>query len=246
MLVHAGEAAFDVEAIVFDKDGTLVTLESYWLEPSRAWVSMAAAGSPDLAALLQDELGVDGDGMAPDGPLATASLADLVARTVRLLVTAGLPPAEAAARAAAARRRATEMSAGLPLEPIGDVARAFQVLAEAGLRLAIATTDDHAPTARALRQLGVDHLVDVVVAADGDLPPKPHPEVLTSIAAELGIATASVLMVGDSARDAETAHAAGASGFVLVSPLGGRPAIRADAVIASVEELRPGGEESRL
>jgi phosphoglycolate phosphatase-like HAD superfamily hydrolase len=45
-------------------------------------------------------------------------------------------------------------------------------------------------------------------------------------------------MVGDSQRDSDTARAGGAAGFVLVSP-DGSPRIAANAVVKSVDEIRP-------
>jgi phosphoglycolate phosphatase len=102
----------------------------------------------------------------------------------------------------------------------------------------VATTDDHSPTLAALATLGIDELIEFVVAADDGIPSKPHPAVLKTIAAEFGIPTSSVLMVGDSQRDSDAAQSAGAAGFVLVSATGHRPGVRADAVVTSIEELR--------
>jgi phosphoglycolate phosphatase-like HAD superfamily hydrolase len=78
MRITARSVVFDVEAVVFDKDGTLISLESYRLEPSRRWVETAAAGSLELAGSLERQLGLLSDALTPDGPLATASLDDLV------------------------------------------------------------------------------------------------------------------------------------------------------------------------
>ncbi|MEX2653843.1 MAG: HAD family hydrolase [Acidimicrobiia bacterium] len=237
MLLSAGTATFDVDGVVFDKDGTLISLESYWLAPSRLWIAVAAGGSTDLERTLDRTLGLasGGERLVPDGPLATATLDDLVELTARVLEAVGVE--SAVATALEARDRAVALSATLTPTPIGDVVGTFQRLAAAGLHLAIATTDDAAPTIVALHVLGIENLVDVVVAADGDVQPKPHPEVLGSIGRTFGITPDRLLMVGDSQRDADTARAGGAAGFVLVSQEQ-LPRITTDAMIASVEDLR--------
>ncbi|MEX2279654.1 MAG: HAD family hydrolase [Acidimicrobiia bacterium] len=237
MLLSAGTATFDVDGVVFDKDGTLISLESYWLAPSRLWIAVAAGDSTDLERALNRTLGFEPERLVPDGPLATATLDDLVELTARVLTGEGVESAVADRTACEARDRAVALTATLTPAPIGDVCGTFQRLAAAGLRLAIATTDDSAPTVGALHVLGIENLVDVVVAADGEVPPKPHSEVLGSIARTFEMTPDRLLMVGDSQRDADTARAGGAAGFVLVSQER-LPRITADAMIASVEDLR--------
>ena len=242
MLLRAGGTTFDVDGVVFDKDGTLISLESYWLEPARLWVAVAADGSVPLAMELAHVLGLHTDvgadqaTLVPDGPLASASIGELVRLTAVALEDSGVASGEAHRRARQAREQAAEASSALTPAPIGDVRGALIAFDRAGLKLALATTDDIEPTRRALAGLGVASLIRVVVAADGDLPPKPHPSVLSWIATQLGTTADRLLMVGDSQRDADTARAGGAAGFVLVSS-GSSARIAADAVVASVADL---------
>jgi phosphoglycolate phosphatase len=238
MSVTAAGTSFDVEAIVFDKDGTLVSLESYWLEPARLWIETAASGSAELGEVLGERLGLSAGRLAPDGLLATATLSDLTAQTEQVLREAGVSDTHARNRAMTARGAAAQLSAVQPLTSLGDVRGALSALAAGGLRLAVATTDDRGPTLDALARLGIDELIEFVVAADDEIPAKPHPAVLETIAAAFEMPTSSLLMVGDSQRDADASRAAGAAGFVLVSAGGYRPEIQADAVVTSIEELR--------
>ena len=242
MLVSAASTTFDVDVVVFDKDGTLVSLDSYWLAPSRTWITQAAGGDTELTARLERRLGLiatdSGDQLDPDGPLATASLDDLSSLTRRALEEFGIGSDEAEQRTRRARTSAAEHSATLAPVAIGDVRAALTSLGRAGLGIAIATTDDAVPTHEALDALGIADLVDFVVTADGDTPSKPHRLVLATIASHFGLLPGRLLMVGDSARDADTAANGGAAGFVLVSA-DRRAGVRSDAVVRSVSEIRP-------
>lgn len=239
MWIRAGDRRFDVDGICFDKDGTLIDLESYWLDASRTWLD--EAGGDRYRELLASRLGLDDDGLVADGALATSSIDELTRITAATLRSAGADdPAGRASRAAA--RATTLAKAASPL-PIGDVAGALRRLADAGLRLAVATTDDHPTTIRALELLGVADLVSIVLAGDGDGPFKPDPAVLTLIAEQWQTTPGRILMVGDSDRDRATAANAGAAGFVLVAET---PRIAADITIPSVDRIVPLGDDPSL
>ena len=236
MRLAAGSTTFDVEAVVFDKDGTLISLDSYWREASAVWIGWLTGGDVRLMDAVSETLGWEGGQLVADGLLATASLDAIEQAAVAVLSDFGIPTTTAESRSRRGRDAAVRLAAMSDPEPIGDVHATFRRLSAAGLHLAIATTDDEAPTRRALHTLGVHQFVDVVIAGDGDVPSKPHPAVISTIAGLFGLDPRSILVVGDSTRDRDTAIAGGAAGFVLVAP-DGRRRFAADAVITSVDEL---------
>jgi phosphoglycolate phosphatase len=85
------------------------------------------------------------------------------------------------------------------------------------LAVAIATSDDHAPTVATLANLGVLHLVDVLIAADDGVPLKPAPDMVYAACAALAVPPAQVIVVGDALPELEMARAAGAGLAIAVS-----------------------------
>jgi len=108
-----------------------------------------------------------------------------------------------------------------------------------GLRVAVATADDHDPAVATLAGLGVLDLVDMVVGAD-DMPTKPAPDPVLAICAHLNIAPADAMVVGDSRVDLQMGRAAGAG--LLVGVASGLYAAEelapeADVVLDSIADL---------
>jgi HAD superfamily hydrolase (TIGR01549 family) len=248
--VGAGGVVFvEVEAIVFDKDGTLVDLDASWSQAGRVWLERSAAGDGDLFHRLCQALGYDPipGSLVPDGVLAAATVGVLADTTRAVLAEAGVSADKIERRVGDARREALAVASTMDrLRAIGDVHATFRRLAEAGLRLAVATSDDRRVAEPTLAHLGVASLVGALVCGDDGFPPKPDPAGLLAISATLSVEPGRLLMVGDSTGDLEAARAAGTAGVVAVgrrSPA----AAGADAVVESIEELAvmPGGVTRR-
>jgi phosphoglycolate phosphatase len=245
--VRAGGSVFDVDGVVFDKDGTLLDLDRSWGRAAATWIRMAAGEHREPAVALADALGFDlvEERLIPNGVLAAGTVGQIAAESERVLVRLGLDPAEAARRVLRARRAAIEAAEeDAAAAPLGDVAGTFRRLHEAGLRLAVVTSDDHGPAVRTLAGIGVAGLVDVVVAGDGPLPPKPSPASILAVAERLELPAARMLMVGDSVVDVAAARAAGVTAVVAVGAVDSPAAALADAVVRTVEELEVGEEAS--
>ncbi|QFT94215.1 Phosphoglycolate phosphatase [Roseovarius sp. THAF9] len=87
--------------------------------------------------------------------------------------------------------------------PYPGVVACLDALAAEGLKLAVCTNKPEGPTAAVLTHLGLDRYFGVVVGGDTLTVRKPDPAPLHEVTARLG--AASVLFVGDSEVDAETA-----------------------------------------
>jgi len=234
MQILAGSAVFSVDAVIFDKDGTLIDLDASWSPAGIRFVEILSAGDASLAADLDAALGMEDGAVIPNGVLAAGTLGDLLAAAGRVLEIHGVT--ERGMLLELARIEASAVASSI-VAPIGDVAAAVGRLSSAGLRLGVTTSDDRAPTLRTLADLGLTHLIDVVVAGDEGVRPKPAPDSLLTAAAHLGVAIARTLYVGDSLVDVRAARAAGTAGFVAVGPADGPAGREADGTMASIEEI---------
>ena len=121
----------------------------------------------------------------------------------------------------------------------------MSALRQAGLRLAIVSSDDRWAIDKAISALGLGSLVEVVVSGDQGLDPKPAPDALLEAAAGLGVDAGRMLYVGDSWVDAEAGRAAGVAGTVLVGEVAPEVRELASVVVPAVDYLRPTDAASR-
>ena len=112
-------------------------------------------------------------------------------------------------------------------------------LAAAGYLLAVATAKSRRGLEADFAATGIGPLFRATRSGD-EAPPKPHPEMLLSLCAELGIPPGEALMVGDTSFDLEMARAAGMAAVGLLSGAHGRERLAASdpaAILDGVVEL---------
>jgi HAD superfamily hydrolase (TIGR01509 family) len=229
-----------IDLVVFDKDGTLIDFDAMW----SPWIVELAAqleratGLP-IGERLFAELGFDpvAGRTIPGGPLAVLPMTILRDAVADVVVRAGATEAAAAAAVDEAWFVPDPVTTARPL---ADLRRLFAALHAAGRRIAVATSDDHEPTARTLEGLGVADLVDVLVAADDGVARKPGPDMVLRAAAALGVEPSRTAVVGDSVADLEMGRAAGAGRVIgVLSGVSAREDLEpfADAIVGSVADL---------
>jgi phosphoglycolate phosphatase-like HAD superfamily hydrolase len=229
-----------IDLVVFDKDGTLIDFNAMW----GGWASsigerLDGSTRRPVAGDVFAAIGFDpASGRVLAGaPLAVATMAEI--REVVAAVVRRWCPSVAAAR------RAVEAAWFEPdpvatAVPTADLQALFAALRSGGRTIAVATTDDRAPTEATLRALDIRGDVAAIACGDDGVGVKPDPSMLLALCATVAIPPRRAAVVGDTPADLAMGRAAGAGRVVAVlSGVGGRAELsrQADAVLPSVAEL---------
>lgn len=190
-----------IDAVIFDKDGTLFDFQLSWGGVAAA-VLADVARDDGHAAELAGAMGFDPATrrFAPDSPMIAGTSADIAA--VMLPLLAGETQAGLERRLNAAAMRA-------PMAPAVDLRPVLQGLRDRGLRLGVATNDTEAPARAHLAEAGITDLFDYVAGCDSGHGAKPGPGMLVAFAQAFDLDTSRVVMVGDSLHDLVAGRAAG-------------------------------------
>ncbi len=247
--VRFGPVTFDAGLVIFDKDGTLFPFHALWQPVYLRAVAglVAQVENPEqVAAELHRTLGYDPatERFAGQGPFASAANDVVAILMAGVLYRHGKPQRSWDAALRLVQEQAAPIlaapAAGAPLAAT-DLERLFTDLRNAGVRIAVLTSDEAATTRRMLQASRVAHLVDMVVAADDGHPHKPAPEAVWHICATLQVPPPHTALVGDTVTDLRTGEAAGVGlrVAVLTGPSAHEElAPHADVVLASIQDIQ--------
>ncbi len=242
-MIPATDPLAGIELAIFDKDGTLIEFHFMWSD----WVGnlgaalSAAHGSP-LDDVVYAMMGVDrvSGRVMPHGALAATPMARLREALVDALPGAGVAPADAVRLVASAWHSPDPVTLA---RPVTDLAALFSGLRSRGVRAAIATSDDRAPTERTLEHLGVSEFVEALACADDGRPAKPAPDAVLWICDRLGVPPSRTAVIGDARADLAMGRAAGAGRVIgVLTGASDRATLEAgsDLVLESVADLLGG------
>lgn len=229
-----------IDLVVFDKDGTLLDFEAMW----GGWAAelgrrLEAATKRPVAGDVFAAIGFDpvSEHVRPGSPLAIATMGQLE-EVVAAVIRRWCPNVAAA-------RRAVETAWFEPdpvatAVPTADLGGLFEALVASGRRIAVATTDDRAPTEATLRALGLRQFVSALACGDDGVGVKPDPAMVLAICRALGTEPARTAVVGDTPADLAMGRSAGLGRVVgVLTGVGSREDLEplADALLESVGEL---------
>lgn len=231
---------FKPQAIIFDKDGTLIDFDAMW----GGWTIYLAnqlqqASGLDVLPKLCQTFGVDKatNKVLPGGKLASMPISLLYDLTIEVMESHGLNNGEAA--------KIVEQNWCIPdpvmlAKPLTDLRALFGQLTEIGIKIAIATADDRAPTQAMVDAFDIGEFISCMACADDGIPSKPAPDMALNLCKLMNVEPSNVMIIGDTNSDLKMAHAAGVG--MAVGVLSGVSSTKdlsglADMLIDTIDEL---------
>ena len=231
---------FRAQAIIFDKDGTLIDFDAMW----GGWVVFLAEQLQTLSGQSVREplclaMGYDDADkkVLAHGKLAATPMSQLYCLIVEVMQSLGLSTKQA--------EIVVEQGWYIP-DPVilakqfTNTRALFDQLHSQNIKIGIATTDDRAPTQAMIEAFDIEEYLATMVCADDGIPAKPAPDMVLTICERMKVDPSKVMVVGDTTADLKMARAAGVG--LVVGVLSGVSASNdlihfADVLIESVDEL---------
>ncbi len=190
-----------VDALLFDKDGTLFLFEATWESWAHAVLMRLTEGDIDRARVIGVDIGYDVDSKSfrPDSVVIAGTPSEVV-NELRRHVTCSDEALETLLNEEAAIAPQVEAVALAPY---------LATLRARGLKIGVATNDAEAPARAHLEAAGVTGLFDFISGYDSGHGVKPAPGPCLAFAAATGLPPDRVAMVGDSLHDLRAGRAAG-------------------------------------
>ena len=221
-----------VDAILFDKDGTLFDFGATWEGWAESFLLRATGGDRTRAARVGQNIGFDlvARRFLP-GRIVIAGTPDEVTE----LLMPHFPERSYDDILDMLNQEAENapQTEAVPLVPL------LSGLRDLGLRLGVATNDAEAPALVHLEAAGVRPLFDFIAGFDSGHGAKPQPGQLLAFAACTGLAPERIAMVGDSTHDLIAGRSAGMQTVAVLTGLAetAQLAPYADVVLPDIGHL---------
>jgi len=228
----------NIEAIIFDKDGTLEDSEAYLKSLGQKTSRIIDAQVPGVGEPLLMAYGINNK-LDPTGLLAVGSRHETEIATAAYIAETGKGWLESLELA---RRAFTEADSFMGTTPsplfVGSL-EVLQYLSQAGLKLGILSA---ASTERVRAFVQTHELKDYIQLQMGTTSgaiSKPNPELFIQACQALQVKPVNTLMVGDSVGDIKMAREAGAAGCIGICWNQSANHLKsADVTISQLEEIK--------
>lgn len=220
-----------IQAVLFDKDGTLFDFGLTWGPWTASFIHGLARDTDHASALARAmRFDLDAQRHLSDSPFVAGTVEDWMPVLLPLLPEHGKE---------SLLDHITRCTGDAPQVPATPLPPLLEGLRKQGYRLGVATNDGFAPVSRHLADAGIAHLFDFVAGYDSGHGSKPAPGMLLAFSSSTGVAPDATVMVGDSLHDLDAARAAGMRAVAVLT--GSAPADvlapHAEAVLPSIAGL---------
>ena len=199
-----------IDAILFDKDGTLFDFQATWSKWFLEVIAELAGEDHKLFSSVAEQLGFD----AKSKRFLEGS--SFIAGTPEVALRAFLYcfPDKSVSEIADVLSTSTLQAKQVPSVPLQPL---LQDLKQRGLKIGLVTNDREDAAVSHLTSAGCRNYFDFVGGSDSGYGAKPHPGMLLAACSEFGIMPENCIMVGDSPTDMETARRAGMKSIAVLT-----------------------------
>ncbi|NEP06724.1 MAG: HAD family hydrolase [Okeania sp. SIO2G4] len=230
----------DIQAIIFDKDGTLENSQEFLRNLGQKLARLIDAKIPGIGEPLLMSFGIDGQSLNPTGLMAVGSRRENEIAAAAYIAETGRGWLESLAIAKETFEEAEKIMEQSEPSPIfiGSL-EVLKYLWEKGIKLGILSAASTKAVQNFVKYYQLKDYIQLEMGVD-DSPSKPDPELFLQACQKLGVTPDKVLMVGDSPMDIEMAKKAGAAGCIGIC--WGKSEVNylqgADVAIAHLEEIK--------
>ena len=228
----------DIQAILFDKNGTLEDSETYLRSLAQKTARLIDAQIPGIGEPLLMAFGVNGNILDVAGIIAVASRRETEIAAAAYIAETGRGWFDSLKIARQALDEAEKYLGQNPSPLFAGSLEVLKSLSTAGLKLGILS----AATTQEVREFVAHHqLSDYLQLQMGvdEGPSKPYPILFWQACQALGVEPSATLMVGDSVGDMQMARNAQAAGCIGITWVGKSDHVRgADVVINQLDEIQ--------
>ncbi|MGD1700191.1 HAD family hydrolase [Dapis sp. BLCC M229] len=229
-----------IQAIIFDKDGTLEDSQEFLRNLGQKRARLIDAKIPGIGEPLLMAFGIDGNNINSTGLMAVGSRRENEIAAAAYIAETGRDWLESLNIVKEAFAEADQI---LPKSTPGYLftgsLEVLRYLSQAGIKLGILSADNTTAVQNFVRYYQLNDYIQLEMGVN-DSPSKPDPELFLQACQKLGVKPVKALMVGDSPTDIEMGRKAGAAGCIGIC--WGKPEANhlqaADIAIAHLEEIQ--------
>ena len=208
----AAHCKLNVDAVIFDKDGTLIDFDAFWVTVSETAITdmlKQLGQDATLAGEMLEAFGIHNGVTDINGVLCKGTYTQMAEIAYGILARHGYPSSVEDIETKMADTYHRNFRSGDVKPACANLREVLVCLKNRGKKLAVVTTDTWEITLFCLERLGITELFDRIYTDDGVLPTKPHPDCAWDFCTSAGLNKERVVMVGDTMTDLVFARNAG-------------------------------------